>query len=723
MHMHTARRVFVSALTFGIAGSALAAGCSSENTLPPTTSTTSNEVVWQRVQIRVTPERYGEFEEGGGLVRRLEADEVSGETHWWIGRFPTYEIERLTNEGFEIRPLDSSLTKPLANTGGSCTTPPLGSIVDKFCPYDKSSVFSKCKRSIYTELSNAATEFPPIGGTTYVQSFDYGTTHEGRKLRAVRVGKKWTSGAAVPQYVVYAAQHAREWAGPEFLMRLYRYYANSWKNNTNGVRSLLANAAIVIVPVANPDGYEFTHQAATNRLWRSNRQPCSGGIGTDINRNNETTWGQPGLWSSTCGDLAQTFRGTAPLSAPESTPLLKLFANDGFSGSYVTRFALNVHSYGNYMLFPEGLNTAPDFKFCTTDSNCTAPDHGILQKLVGSEQNIVMQDEESNRPYVVGQSFRHLYAVAGDSVAPAVYGTPSRPSDPRFLSATIEVTNTECGFQAEGIPSGDFNLLFDRFRQLNTQILSAVPTLGSSFVDDLSLPHLHRRQVTGDGNEFPTIRVAEKPNLGPLDFGAAGTTEIDDVRDGAKYRMWRFRSDDPYVFPTEIEVCVKNKCQTTSVGEEGTGKVDLCDPNRFDSPGPGWSFAGDQPGGPGEECFWKHSGASVGTLTSRKWSISNMVKASLVFSYRWDEVSKMTVSVSTNGFVGCSYNPGTGCRIVREFPFGSNNYEFRDEKYRTEIIDISEFDHADSIQVRFEVTSTGGNGIDIFDPIMIGWKG
>ena len=718
MRIQTVRRLFVSVVTLGMAGSMLAAGCSSEGALPPLPSTTSDAVTWQRVQIRVPADRHGEFEEGGGLVRRLERSEVLGEPDWWIGRFPTYEIDRLLNEGFEIRPLESGLTKPLANTGEVCTTPPLGTIVDKFCPYGKASVFSKCKRSIYKELSDAAADFPPIGGTTYVQSFDFGTTHEGAKLRAVRVGKHWTGGAPVPQYVVYAAQHAREWAGPEFLMRLYRYYANHWKNNTNGVRALLANAAIVIVPVANPDGYDYTHQAEANRLWRRNRQPCPGDIGTDINRNHETTWGQPGLVSTSCGD--DTYRGTAPLSANESIPLLKLFANEGVNAQYVTRFALNVHSYGNYMLFPEGLNAAPDFKYCTTDSNCTAPDHGVLQKLVGSEQNIVMKDEETNRPYVVGQSFRQLYAVAGDSVSPAVYGTPSRPNDPHFLSALIEITNTECGFQAEGIPAGEFNVLFDRFQQLNTQILSAVPSLGGSFVDNLSLPHLHRRQVSGDGVEFPTIRVAERPSLGPIDFGAAGTTEVDDVRDGAKYRMWRFRSHDPYVFPPEIEICFKGKCETTTLGDD---KIDLCDKNRFPNVGTGWDFVGDLPGGPGEECYWKHTGNSAGTLTSGKWSIATMVKAHLVFSYRWDTDSKITATVSTNGFANCSYNTGTGCRIVREFPFGDNNYDFRDSKYRTEIIDVSEYDHAGSIQVRFDVTSANGNAIEIFDPLFIGWKG
>lgn len=45
----------------------------------------------------------------------------------------------------------------------------------------------------------------------------------------------------------------------------------------------------VIVPVANPDGYEFSH--TSNRMWRKNRFPatilCTG---IDLNRNFAYMW-------------------------------------------------------------------------------------------------------------------------------------------------------------------------------------------------------------------------------------------------------------------------------------------------------------------------------------------------------------------------------------------------------------------------------------------------
>ena len=55
-----------------------------------------------------------------------------------------------------------------------------------------------------------------------------------------------------------------------------------------------------IVPVVNPDGYEFTHTLPEkNRLWRKNRnmvnKQCYNdgngrGAGVDLNRNLETFW-------------------------------------------------------------------------------------------------------------------------------------------------------------------------------------------------------------------------------------------------------------------------------------------------------------------------------------------------------------------------------------------------------------------------------------------------
>ena len=73
------------------------------------------------------------------------------------------------------------------------------------------------------------------------------------------------------------------------------------------------------------------------------------------------------------------------------------------------------------------------------------------------------QDTERDDAALVAQAaggselaFRTLYHVGGDSNQPALYGSASRPNDPRFLAASVEITNSTCGFNAEAIPDAEF---------------------------------------------------------------------------------------------------------------------------------------------------------------------------------------------------------------------------------------------------------------------------
>lgn len=695
---------------------ALGNACSDSASLPSSGSSTGES--WQRVTIFVPPESFDEFPEGAGLIRRLAPEEASGANDAWLGYFPASEIARLRARGFEIQSDAEGLLGLEAQNGSACKDP--GVSVERFCPYDTStSAYSVCNRSIFAELGAATTDYPPLGGGigAYVETVDYGTSYEGRTLRGVRVGRIWRPGdARVPQFVVYGAQHAREWIGPEMLMRLYRYFASSYRDDTHGVRALLANAAILFVPVANPDGYGFTHSGA-NRIWRKNRQPCAGSIGTDPNRNFEYGWGLPGA-GTTCD--SDTYRGDAPGSASETLPFERLLAHQDLPGQYVTRFSLNMHSYGNLMLFPEGLSTG--FSPCGTEGNCTAPDLAAFLELVGTELTTPMADEETGRSYLHGQTYRNLYAVSGDTPTSAEYGMASIPKYQGALSALIEITHTECGFRGEGIPVAQQNQLFEHLRQLHERIALQLPALDSgSFYAPFALPHLHRRQVGGVGNEFPTIRLSARKEYPSVALIAPGTSERDDVQDGVGYAMWRFRSDNPYVFPVKIPVCAKGaNCRTLGLPDPGTGNIDLCSPGLFPSADPGWSFVPDAAGGPREECYWRNAGAVAGSLTSSHWSLASMVRANLVYSHRGQ--SRMRVLISNNGFVGCSYATGTGCRIVREHPYGDSNYDLRNGDYRTDIIDVSDFDHQGDVQLRFEV-APGSEPFDVFDPIIIGWLG
>lgn len=706
----------------GLALGAVAACSSQGDSLPPT-GTSSHGV--REVLVRVPQSRLAElFPEGSGLL--FPVRDMSPAGQWWQARLPEPTLESLSALGIEWRPLTTSLLGGKENSPGeTCSGSP---DPNTFCPYaEHSSRVSFCNQNILQELDAAASNYPPIGGTPYVETVYFGDSYEGRPMKAVRIGKLHRPGdPPVPQYVVYAAQHSREWVGPEMAMRLFRYLADSFRDDVDDVRKLLQDVAIVIVPVSNPDGYDYTH-TSVDREWRPNRQPCTSGIGTDINRNDTATFYEPGSGTSCLNSLNSTYRGPYPTSAPESMPLLSLFASSMDDGAYRTRFALNVHSYGNALLFPEGISPGSSgLTPCTTNSNCSAPDLGAFYDLMGTERAPTMKDEESGRPYISGQTYRLLYSIAGDSVTEHVYGELPMDAD-QFLGAGIEMTYTGCGFEAESLPSAQLKDLFDNFLELNRRILNAAPKLNDgSYFRDFSLPHLHRRQPDGTAGEYPTLRVAARKHLTGVDFLVpGGTADVDDVRDGVEYRMYRWRpTGDPYTFPTLIPLCADGKnCSPIAMGDPGWGEINLCKPDLFPTRN-GWTFKDDQPGGPQEECFWTFdpSGSGPYRLTSGEWSIANMHEAKLVYSIRWQSSVQARVLVSSNGFSGCSESGFGSCRVVRSYPFGTSNIDLRSDAYRTEILDIADFDHASKVQVRFEVTSGSGN-MSVFDPVMIGWAG
>jgi hypothetical protein len=96
------------------------------------------------------------------------------------------------------------------------------------------------------------------------------------------------------------------------------------------------------VPVANPDGYDFTFTEG-NRLWRKNLRDNDGdgqiavGDGVDPNRNFPTRWGYDNEGSSP-EPASETYRGPGPASEPETQALDGLMRRVGFE------FFVNYHS-------------------------------------------------------------------------------------------------------------------------------------------------------------------------------------------------------------------------------------------------------------------------------------------------------------------------------------------------------------------------------------------
>jgi len=146
-----------------------------------------------------------------------------------------------------------------------------------------------------------------------------------------------------------------------------------------------------VVPVVNPDGYLYTWQSTSNRLWRKNRRQNAGGTyGVDLNRNWDDHWGGEGSSGTPSSD---TYRGTAPFSEPETKAVSAyVLANVPFAGY------IDFHSYSQLVLRPYGWTTA-------------LPPDSAVQKLVGDQ--ISAQIRANSGKVYTSEPAHQLYFTAG----------------------------------------------------------------------------------------------------------------------------------------------------------------------------------------------------------------------------------------------------------------------------------------------------------------------
>jgi hypothetical protein len=197
-----------------------------------------------------------------------------------------------------------------------------------------------------------------------------GASLEGRPILAVKIG----DGSDAPgraNVLFMATHHAREWVSTETAMKLARWIADSLP------RALLAQRDIWVIPVQNPDGYQYTFTNA--RLWRKNRRPNGDGtVGVDLNRNYPAFWGVDNAGSSPQA-FSEIYRGTAPASEPETQAIV------AFHAAHPPVVAVSYHTFSGLVLHPYGFRTGE-----------LAPDQSLFQALAGTDLRPAVLDNVPN---------------------------------------------------------------------------------------------------------------------------------------------------------------------------------------------------------------------------------------------------------------------------------------------------------------------------------------
>ncbi|CAG00997.1 unnamed protein product, partial [Tetraodon nigroviridis] len=227
-----------------------------------------------------------------------------------------------------------------------------------------------------------------------VSIVEYGKTYEKRTISLLKIGVK--SEAKKKAIWMDCGIHAREWIAPAFCQYFVREILQAFKTDPKMLQ-MMTNMDFYVTPVLNIDGYIYTWENTTNRLWRKNRSPgpfnCSC-YGTDLNRNFEANWGTVGVSPDCCSD---TYGGTQAVSEPEAQAVTY------FVGSRIEDFLcfLTIHSYGQLLLLPYG------------HSNFTASNYKELMAVGSAAAEAIKKVHGTH--YKVGTSPDVLYSNSGSS--------------------------------------------------------------------------------------------------------------------------------------------------------------------------------------------------------------------------------------------------------------------------------------------------------------------
>ena len=188
-------------------------------------------------------------------------------------------------------------------------------------------------------LQSFAAQYPQ-----FVHLITLGNSYENRNIIGVRLSNDANDNLSEPGVFFVGQHHAREHMTVEVTLGLVKHFLVS---SQIAVHSLLYTRQIYIFPSLNPDGSEYDIATGSFRMWRKNRQPNPTAVGTDNNRNYSYRWGCCG--GSSGNGSSETYRGTAPLSAPEN----QLMSNFMVAHPNVTT-GISYHTYGNLILYPYG---------------------------------------------------------------------------------------------------------------------------------------------------------------------------------------------------------------------------------------------------------------------------------------------------------------------------------------------------------------------------------
>jgi murein tripeptide amidase MpaA len=237
-----------------------------------------------------------------------------------------------------------------------------------------------------------------------VQVLNIGNSTENRLIKLVKISSG--GNATKPALWIDGTIHAREWIATTTAT----YAINQLVNNASAHREILENLDIYILPLVNPDGYEYSRN--TDRLWRKTRSilPNTTCIGVDANRNFGYKWSDAGNTNNQC---SLTHQGAEPFTEPEARAV-----RDYISGNNINwQGFITLHSYSQLWMTPWGYtrdlpeNYAEMMRVANKSVSALTAVHGTSYE-AGSAANILYESEGTSRDWAKGvPNITYVYTI------------------------------------------------------------------------------------------------------------------------------------------------------------------------------------------------------------------------------------------------------------------------------------------------------------------------
>ncbi len=272
---------------------------------------------------------------------------------------------------------------------------------------------------VYNLLSTYHSTYPTI---TKLDTL--GFSWEGRPIVAIRITDNPNTDEGEPAILVMGMHHAREWPSVEVPLFIIDTLLRGYGSDpliTNSINNL----DIWVIPMVNPDGYNYSRTVYT--MWRKNRRylPSFGTYGVDINRNyGGSSDGDPrGEWCTPTPGTSNypsndTYCGPDIFSEYEIQAVKTLLDSVDFVA------VITYHSYSGVVLYPWG------YKSDTTPHNSYL---AYLGNLMASQMVT-----EYNNPYIATQIPGIGYTATG-STDDWVYGHSLYVSGYPAVVYTVEI--------------------------------------------------------------------------------------------------------------------------------------------------------------------------------------------------------------------------------------------------------------------------------------------